>query len=263
MLQSFLNLPAVLMYSLTVIIFCGISIVALIIVRKNLSWESVQENHEVGGFLFNALGLIYAVLISFVVYATWSDYEEAVVFCDDEANTMQDIFLMSEGLPEEYRPVVKEKIVDYLKEVIENDWPLLSIDESNPASGEKLTELNQLYLKMDIKNDEQSIVFNKSIQELNEVMDYRRLRILSSQNHIPDILWTVIIIGAATSVGFSLFFGTRSIIVQAAMTSLFTMTNVIILLLILNLDHPFTGDIRISPAPFEQIYNFLQGNIAN
>lgn len=263
MIQYILSLPSFLLYLTAVIISTGIAIYILVRIRKNLSLESFQENHEVGGFMFNALGLIYAVLISFVVYATWSDYNSAQGYCDEEANTLQDLFFDSEGLPEEYQHSVQEKIIDYLRMTINVDWPLLSQDKANPDSKEKLTELWKIYFSIDtLKNEKQKIMFTQSLTKLNDVTDYRRLRILSSQNHIPAIIWTVIIIGALTSVGFSMFFGTRSLIVQALMTSLFTMTNVIILLLILSLDHPFTGDIKISPAPFEQVYNFLQSYVA-
>ena len=83
---------------------------------------------------------------------------------------------------------------------------------------------------------------------------------LSAQSHIPVIIWTVILIGALTSVGFSLFFGTRSFIIQAAMTSLFAMTNAIVILMIIALDHPSTGDIKISTEAYEQVLLYLKSS---
>ncbi len=41
------------------------------------------------------------------------------------------------------------------------------------------------------------------------------------------------------------------------MTTLFAMTNIIVILMILALDHPFTGDIKVSSDAFEQIYKYL------
>ncbi len=259
MIHGFLSLPTFVMCLVAVIVSSGISIIALFIVRKNLNWESFQENHEVGGFLFNALGLIYAVLIAFVVFATWEEYEDAKVVCDNEANTLQDLYLNSEGLPEESQPEVREKILEYLRSVINEDWPMLSKDESNPASKKILVDLWKLYSRIDsLKDDKQGIYLSESLTRLNEVTDYRRMRIMSSQNHIPAIIWTVIIIGALTSIGFSLFFGTRNLIVQATMTSLFAMTNAIVIVMLLALDHPFTGDLRISSEPYEYILNYIQ-----
>lgn len=262
MMNDFLSLPTFVMCLVGVVVSTVISILGLLIVRKKLNWESFQENHEVGGFLFNALGLIYAVLVAFVVFATWEEYESAKVICDNEANTIQDLFLNSEGLPKESQPPIREKLMEYLQSVINEDWPLLSIEESNPVSKQKLVELWGLYSKIDsFENEKQSIYFSESLTKLNEVTDSRRLRILSSQNHIPGIIWTVIIIGAITSIGFSLFFGTRNLTVQATMTSLFAMTNTIVIIMLLALDHPFTGDIKITPEPYEFILTSLQSYI--
>ncbi|MEO8663922.1 MAG: hypothetical protein ABI462_00385 [Ignavibacteria bacterium] len=250
------------MISIAMLVSTSFSVIALRIVRRKLNWETFRENHEVGGFLFNALGLIYAVLIAFVVYATWADYNSARDFCDREANMLQDLYLNTEALPESIRSPIKEKILQYLSQVINEDWPLLSVDESNPSSKQTLIALWKIYMSMEnFENEKQKVVFEESIIRLNNVTDYRRMRVLSSQNHIPVVIWTVIVIGALTSVGFSLFFGTRSLAVQATMTSLFATTNSIILILILALDHPFTGDIKITSFPFESVLSFLKGNL--
>ena len=258
MLEYFLSLPTFLMFLVATIIGSSISIIALLIVRKKLNWEAFQENHEVGGFLFNALGLIYAVLIAFVVYATWSEYNSAKIICENEANTAMDLYIDSEGLPPSAQQAIREKIMKYLKQVIEQDWPLLSKEESNPESRQTLIELSFLYSGMDsINTEKEQIYFAESLGKLNSLAEFRRLRLLSSQSHIPAVIWTVIILGSLTSIGFSLFFGTKNIAIQAAMTSLFAMTNAIVIVMILALDHPFTGDIKIKPEAFMEILNNL------
>lgn len=259
MIIDFLSLPTFVMCFIVIIVTSGISILALVFIRKKISYEVFKQNHEVGGFLFNALGLIYAVLIAFVVIATWEEYNYAHEICDKEANMLQDVFLNSDGLPEQYRTPIKEKVLEYLRGVINEDWPLLSIGEANPSSKAKLLELWNIFVNMEsITSMKQQVIYNESLEKINEITDYRRLRILSSQSHIPAVIWTVLIIGALTSVGFSLFFGSKDLVVQATMTALFAMTNGIILLLILTLDHPFTGDIQITPEPFEYILNHLE-----
>lgn len=254
MLNSFLNLPAFIMILAAILISSSVSFIALLIIRKKVDWESFKENHEVGGFLFNALGLIYAVLIAFVVYASWQEYNSAQSICDKEANLMQDLYLNSDGLPEQFRTEIKENVILYLRKVINDDWPLLDDDQRNPESRKILLDLWNIYVNMDsLETEKEKIFYAESVSRLDEVTQYRRLRILSGQNHIPVVIWTVILIGALTSVGFSLFFGTKNLKVQAAMTSLFALTNAIIIVLILNLDHPFTGDIKIKPEPYEEV----------
>lgn len=264
MLHFILSLPSFLMISFAILAGAGISIAALYFIRKKLHWESFKENHEVGGFLFNALGLIYAVLIAFVVFATWEDYNTAKEYCDNEADVLQSLYLNSEGLPEEYQPAIRKKILEYMKMIIEEDWPMLAKGEENPNSRNKLIDIWRTYNSIDsFKSDKEQIFFTESLDKLNSVTEFRRQRYLSSQNHIPVVVWTVIIIGALTSIGFSLFFGTRSFAVQAAMTSLFAMTNIIVILMILALDHPFIGDIKVSSDVYEQILNYLLNESLN
>lgn len=262
MINFVLSLPSFLMISLAIIVSATFSVASLYVLRKRLHWETFKENHEVGGFLFNALGLIYAVLIAFVVYATWEDYNSAREYCDNEADVLQSLYLNTEGLPEQNKPVLREKILEYMKIVIEEDWPLLAKGEDNPKSRHKLIEIWNAYNDIDSLNtDKEQIFFSESLDKLNSVSEYRRQRILSCQNHIPVVVWTVIIIGALTSIGFSLFFGTRSFAIQATMTTLFAMTNIIVILMILALDHPFTGDIKISTEAYEQVIMYLKNSL--
>ena len=262
MLYDFLNLPTFLLCLITIVVSAGLSIAALFIIRKNLSWESFKENHEVGGYLFNALGLIYAVLIAFVVYATWGDYNESSSVCDKEADVIQSLYLDCEGLPEYAEAGMKKDIFEYLEMIIKDDWPLLVRGETNPHSREKLLSIWKRFNNIENLNTEkEKIFYGEVLNKLNDITELRRQRILSAQNHIPAVIWTVILIGALTSIGFSLFFGTKSHLIQAAMTSLFAITNAIVILLILALDHPFTGDIGISSDVYEQILIYLKSGL--
>jgi len=262
MLVKFLSLPTFLLCFITIILSVSISVGVLILRRRRIHWESFKENHEVGGFLFNALGLIYAVLVAFVVYATWSDYEDINTVCDKEANVIQNLYFDCEGLPKESQAEIKKDLIEYLEMIVNDDWPLLAKGKTNPESRDKLVEIWRNFNNIeDPGTEKQKIFFGESLDKLNDITELRRLRILGAQNHIPAIIWTVILIGAMTSVGFSLFFGTRSFVIQATMTSLFAMTNAIVILMILALDHPFTGEIKISTDAYEQVLKLLKNSM--
>ncbi|MEO6694922.1 MAG: hypothetical protein ABIY50_00645 [Ignavibacteria bacterium] len=263
MLNNFLNLPTFFLCLIAVSISAALSIVAIIIIRKKFDWQFFKSNHEVAGFLFNALGLIYAVLVAFVVYSAWTDYDEAKHFADEEANQVHDLFLLSKGLPQQYHKPISENLLDYLTLVINTEWPLMNKGKSDIQSTETLVDLWSIYTNIkDLKTSEQNVLFAESLRKLNQLTDYRRLRILSSQDHTPAIIWTVIIIGALTSIGFSFFFGVKNMTVQILMTGLFAMTNALILLLVLVLDHPFSGDDKITSEAFEYVMEYIKKYLA-
>lgn len=259
MINDFLSLPTILLCLIAVFVSAGLSIIALVFIRKRFKWQFFKDNHEVAGFLFNALGLIYAVLVAFVAYSAWTDYDEAKHNAEQEANQIHDLFLISRGLPDVYHRPITETLMHYLTSVVDVEWQLLSDGKANAESKEILIDIWKIYLNVkDLKTSEQNILYTESLTKLNNLTDLRLLRIQSSQDHTPAIIWTVIIIGALTSIGFSLFFGAKSLIIQSIMTGLFAMTNALILLLVLVLDYPFSGDDKITSESFINVLEYIK-----
>ncbi|MFZ0088600.1 MAG: hypothetical protein WAL63_03775, partial [Solirubrobacteraceae bacterium] len=61
------NIPTVWLGVGLVVISVGLSLVGLLIVRKIVARETLEAQHEVAGFLIAVVGVIYAVLLAFVV----------------------------------------------------------------------------------------------------------------------------------------------------------------------------------------------------
>jgi small-conductance mechanosensitive channel len=61
------------------------------LIRKRFSHELLKENHEVGGFIYNAVGIIYAVLIAFVVFAIWTGQQDTNTKIEMEASDLLDL----------------------------------------------------------------------------------------------------------------------------------------------------------------------------
>jgi hypothetical protein len=61
-------------------------------VRRKYSAEELKENHEVAAIIFNAFGLFYGVMVAFVLFVTWSGYDDATKNQQMEASEALDIF---------------------------------------------------------------------------------------------------------------------------------------------------------------------------
>jgi hypothetical protein len=70
---------------------------------------------------------------------------------------------------------------------------------------------------------------------------------------MPTILWVVLIVGGAITVGFTYLFGLENTLVHALMVSALAMIISLTLFTAASLDHPFKSDIRIHPTAFEQV----------
>jgi hypothetical protein len=97
----------------------------LILVERLVPATSRQPHNDVAGFIYTALGVIYAVLLALVLIAVWEEYELASETVEREANAAADIFWLADRLPEPRGTHVQELVRSYAEEVVHREWPLM------------------------------------------------------------------------------------------------------------------------------------------
>jgi hypothetical protein len=257
-MRALLELPVPVSFLIVILLSILLSVIGLKLVRKKFSPEILKEQHEVAGFIFNAFGLIYAVLVAFVVFATWTDYNEARVNTELEANKIADLFLDAQAFPDSIRTVMQQAAVNYARIVYDEEWDYMDRAERNPAALKALEKLWTVYSKIDYDKLTNKSMYEESLRRLNDLGEYRRLRVLSAENNIPSVIWAVLLIGGITSVCYTYFFGTKNLKAQYMMTAALAVTNALILFLIYILDHPFAGASGITKEPFEMILEMFR-----
>src|SRR5437879_5535777 len=80
-MQFLLNLPTGISFLIVSTITTAVALGGLHLVRKKYPAEVLKENHEVAAIIFNAFGLFYGVMVAFVVFVTWSGYDDATKSC--------------------------------------------------------------------------------------------------------------------------------------------------------------------------------------
>jgi hypothetical protein len=64
---------------------------------------------------------------------------------------------------------------------------------------------------------------------------------------VPSLLWLVLLGGAAIAIGFTFFFDTESLPAQVLMTALLSFLIFSELLVIICIDRPFSGAVKVEP----------------
>ena len=86
-----------------VLVVGGVCLAALAgfeLVQRLVPAGSRQRHNDVAGFIYAALGVIYAVLLAHVVIAVWEEYNAAGETVEQEANALAEIFWLAHRLPE-------------------------------------------------------------------------------------------------------------------------------------------------------------------
>ena len=148
---------------------------------------------------------------------------------------------------------MRDALSRYAKSAIDDDWPAMA---SGLESEKTLDALNGLYgaaLALDAKDARDAVLLDTVIMELDRVTEARRVRLGLSEGIVPSVVWLVLLAGAATTLGFTFFFGLENTRAQVLMTGMLAVVIFLALFVAISINHPFTGPVRVGPEPIERV----------
>src|ERR671915_222741 len=104
---------------------CLLALAGFELVHRLVPAASRQKHNDVAGFIYAALGVIYAVILALVVIAVWEDFGRARETVESEANATAEVFWLAHRLPEPERDRLQELTRSYAEEVVGREWPLM------------------------------------------------------------------------------------------------------------------------------------------
>ena len=253
-----LELPPPVSFFIVSAITTFLSLFGLYLVRRKYSAEVLKENHEVAAIIFNAFGLFYGVLVAFVVFVTWGGYDEATKNLQMEASEALDIFHTAGSFPDPSKKIIQQGLRNYLNEVYDDEVPKMAVGDLQLYSGGAHNSLRVLFGQVDASSIPNRELYGEALRCLNNLAQYRRMRIFAGNDTVPPVIWLVLLVGGVFAVSYTFFFGMKNIRAQYLITTTLTATVTSILFLVYVLDHPFTGTSRVSLAPLTQAMGAIQ-----
>jgi hypothetical protein len=243
-----LNVPAVLLAVGIVAICLALALGGLVLVRRNVELSRLEAHHEVAGFILAVVGVVYAVLLAFVVVIVWQQYDSARVDADREATIVLALYQDATAL-DDLGPDARPAVRRYAQSVVGSEWEEMA--EGRHESRQADDALNAVWTAfraLEPRTESDIAFYGEAVRSLHEVSELRQSRIESSRAELPTAMWSILIVGAVISVAFTYFFGVRSFAAQALMVSALAALIGLVLAVILALDLPFTGGITVGPA---------------
>jgi hypothetical protein len=217
-----------------------------IVVRRFVKLDRLRANNEVAGFKFATVGVIYAVLLAFVVIVVWEKFNSADSGVAREAGASVTIYRLTGGLDDQHGAAIRKALTAYLDAVIKQDWPAMEHGKVSGASDSAMNELYRAVLRYHADSGE-SVVLAELLRQVDILSQSRRDRVVAANSGVPTVLWVVLIGGAILTVCFTFFFGTDNLRAQAMMTGALALLTFAGLLAIVAIDQPFGGSVRVKP----------------
>jgi hypothetical protein len=238
--------------SVFVVLLCIILTLTFLLLMRRF-WPSSQrrEHNEIIGWQVSVLGTTYAVIMGFMLYAVWTDFNSAEMTADSEANSLVSVYRLSEGLAPAERDQIQKLARDYTDAMLNDEWPAMSEGNLSASGHHIMQQLWATTMQSKPASLSEQTSFNHVLNELTKMTEYRRLRELQSKTKLPGILWTVLIVGGIITTMSACMFGTDNFKLHAIQVFSLSLLLALALVAIADIDRPFRGAVRVAPGGFE------------
>jgi TRAP-type C4-dicarboxylate transport system permease small subunit len=240
---------------------CLFALGGLMLVQRLVPAESRQQHNDVAGFIYAALGVIYAVLLALVVIAVWEEYRAASETVEQEANALAEIFWLAHRLPEPEGSHLQELATAYAEEVSHNEWPLMeqgraplmTQTQGIPDGWTLIDDIRANLQEVEPRTPADEQLYAEGLDQVQRLADARRMRLVAAEEGIPAVLWAVLIFGGIAAVGFTYLFGLESTWAHRLMVMTLAAVIGLVLFTIGAMEHPFSGGARIGTEAFNLV----------
>ncbi len=259
------NVPTVWLGLGIVVVAVAFSLAGLVLVRRSVDLEKSQSQHDVAGFLIAVVGVIYAVILAFVVVIQWEQFRSAEDDARAEANAVGNLYRDGAALGGPQGTALDRAVATYAEYVVNVEWPYMGIHEEEAPGGDQYRNtVWRAVIRLQTPTAVDADIAKQAVSDVAAVTAARRTRVEDSSTSLPTTLWVVLLLGGAITVGFTYFFGLKSFLAQAAMVATLAVIIALSLFVILSLDLPFTGDVAAQPTALrEEMAEFCSYNFAN
>jgi hypothetical protein len=155
----------------------------------------------VNSSMITAASGLFALMMAFSAASIWTDYLQARAAVLREATALENVFVLSHGLPAEFQDTIQNSVVNYAEGVVERDWPAMArrIDISDPIYGNSDRVLVHLidYLSTNAAQAAAPPIISALLSQLFEVRSARVNRLTLASTGLSLAQWCALIILAS------------------------------------------------------------------
>jgi uncharacterized protein DUF4239 len=237
-----------------VILLVTMSCSMLFLALLNRFWprERRTAHNDLIGWQLGILGTTYAVILGFMLYTVWTNFGDATLNADLEANSLRNLYRIAEGLPTPQRILLEQQTRAYANAVVNQDWPEMHNSRLPEESHIINRDMWKTLMSVKAAAPSELTAEDHALSELSSLTEHRRTRLLQSAHRLPTIFWAVLLVGGLVTILSASLFGSANRALHALQVFCFTMLITLVLLAIADVNLPFRGWVHVSNYAFQR-----------
>ncbi|HSY12904.1 MAG TPA: hypothetical protein VK976_12000 [Verrucomicrobiae bacterium] len=220
--------------------------------------ESRKEHNDQIGWQLTALGTTYAVILGFMLFAVWSEFQSADLNADLEADALVNVYRVAEGLPEPQRTQLQNLARNYAEVVINAEWNEMASGKVPNGSRDVDRQMWATVMSIKSASPAELNAADHALTQLGSLTQFNRTRIMQSTDRLPAVLWSVLIVGGILSVASSCLFGSANEVLHSLQVFAFSLLIALGLVAIAAINRPFQGTVHVHTFGFVRALQNMQ-----
>jgi hypothetical protein len=252
------NLPPWLLLLGVIVVTAAGAIAVQIVVRRRFPGLRGDEHNDATKFAFGVIGFVFAFFLGFVVSAMWGQINAADGRARTEGATGVELARSLTTFDQPDRDRIRQSLLDFENAAI-IEWSASADGRQHPPAEEALARLRSEYGKVQTRTPAQDAVLRASLTNLDSLSQARTQRVLQARTDVgpPWSLWAVIFVTSGLLLGCAIIYGVEKPATHYTMVAILGVLVGAQLFLVLELSHPFIGEIGTSPEPLREVIRVL------
>jgi Arc/MetJ family transcription regulator len=220
-------------------------------------WERGRHN-DAAGVMLSAAVVVYSVAIGLCVVTLWEKLDEAHHATEAEATNLAALVEGSRVFDAGVQDRIRAGVLQYNRDVIAG-WSLRVEGDAVPQVSTDLDDLVTTVSGLQPVTQAQRAYVDDAMRRLNRQTELRTVAVrLATDQQLPDILWVAVLGGSIVVLGLCLTCGVRDGVLRRILLVGVTAAVGINLFLVVELNYPFYGSIRIHPDSYQNVVASLE-----
>jgi hypothetical protein len=205
------------------------------------------------GFLGPSLAAIYLLVLALSLATEWQAIGSAQQAVGNEAVAIRQLYWATSGLPSAAAAHLRAQVRDYTVTVVNHDWPQMQQGTLDDQSQQMLTAISTYVLQLSPGTSSADNAQQYALAQVSVLASARAQREAAAESRLPIGLLAAVIVTSGVVCLFPFAGGIRTSATSIAMAILQATLVTIGVVVVFQLNNPFTGPLATSPAPLTAV----------
>jgi hypothetical protein len=214
------------------------------------------DTNGVVGNSISAFSMFYGLLLGLISVAIYRNFSNLSGSITREASIVAALYRNFSAYDPPVREELQKALRAYVRTTIDEDWPTQMQVKVPTGGSDRVTLMYSKLTAYEPQRIGQQILHAEALRQFNTFVEVRRTRLANIVGSIPGVLWYVVLMGAALNIPLFWMFDLR-FLVHMTLGGIVAFFLGVMILIIVNLERPFRGDVTVGAVPFAAVYDSM------